>query len=1334
MNIKYLLILLILFASCSTTLKQRKSVDDLYYNPSQEQETYNLADDFSSNYEEMLAEETAQGSPPPRAEETQDEGEDAVPGSESTPTEEGDLPAWLSELQTQPTSEPAEMDQESPQEDLPSAPEEPESEESEFEDEQLSWSPGFEMLDEAEDQPEKEFSDSEGLTSVPGSDQADRAEGESEVPDWLSDWETAETEEQTSDTDAPLSEELTAADVDEEQPTAAPAQPSRHSPAAGQSTPDDDTPDWLKDFEQLEAESPEVPADQESVPDVSSADERAAAEQGKDDFLEEDESPAGDLPDWLAQLEAEGEPPEETVAPEELEKDQPPGEETRAPAPEPADLGGEEVPDWLAELEPSESPDESEDLDQVSIPEEEKAGPEGLIQEPDLEDEEEDAPDWLKSLETEAAPEESAADSEPHQAETTSPSPAEAELFAESQTAEAPEEAQEDALPDGMEGEEAPQAESPSSHQPDLDDEEDSMAWLESLAAKQGAQEEDLVTSPEERAQAQSPDIVEPDTSEIAEEPEEPGAEPAGEIAPEGTPSEPEAEKADLPDWLAELQEEAPAEEGPDEEEEISLPEEPVSPTLDKVEPAQPEDEAAEFEAGEEADALPDWLSSLEDDEEESQEAEEQPPFADQGSPPAPSEIESPAEGPTLGTPPEDELAEWEEEVDEEEIDQDQFSEWLDSVSQEAEPDQAAPEPPAETPPADPETSEAEVETPDISEEPPPPTPDAVPPEPEFAAEEEMAAEEEALPDWLTELQSEEDQLTSPEEPPRQPAEEGIKGEKPLTLSEEEQPAPSTAQPKPGLETPEPETTAPAEEQSAEEAKEPTPEAEQPAGETEEFPTDLEEQLAAPEEEAPPEEETASPAVSGGMLEHLRKSEPREDTEDLPEWIQDLEEEEDPQETAILWLQKFIEKGDQVDLQAEIQSYTDNLKPDEELPEWMDDLQEEEDPQTTAMLWLEKLEQDRKRSQRSQPGRPDTEDLEDTDWLTELEREERVQQGTAGQKDDLDLDDRGWLAELEREQQVQDEKEDGKEHEAAEGEDEGDEETPPWMKATSPLEGDFLTSELESELQQEEIQEEIPDWLAGYEDEEDLILEAEDDAQPEEPEAEAKGTPPQAPPEDDYTWVPGSEPEPEAEGDQILQDIPSKSTEPPEDRPEVPSRKKDKIDLNRAGISDLESILGVGFQTARGVVTYRESHGPFTSLDQLEDVPEIADKTTLETLRREVRIVESAPQAPEPTPDTEIKSETKPESPPQIEGPSQETLSQAQKYLDREDLDLALEKYSHLIEKKEHLDQVIEDLNTASLEHPVNVQIIKTLGDAYMRMDNLQEALDAYSKAEDLLR
>ena len=64
----------------------------------------------------------------------------------------------------------------------------------------------------------------------------------------------------------------------------------------------------------------------------------------------------------------------------------------------------------------------------------------------------------------------------------------------------------------------------------------------------------------------------------------------------------------------------------------------------------------------------------------------------------------------------------------------------------------------------------------------------------------------------------------------------------------------------------------------------------------------------------------------------------------------------------------------------------------------------------------------------------------------------------------------------------------------------------------------------------------------------------------------------------------------------------------------------------------------------------------------------------------------------------------------------------------------ALLHYAYLILKKKSLQEVIEDLTQAAHDHPLDVTVMKTLGDAYMRLDKLEEALDAYSKAEELLR
>ena len=88
---------------------------------------------------------------------------------------------------------------------------------------------------------------------------------------------------------------------------------------------------------------------------------------------------------------------------------------------------------------------------------------------------------------------------------------------------------------------------------------------------------------------------------------------------------------------------------------------------------------------------------------------------------------------------------------------------------------------------------------------------------------------------------------------------------------------------------------------------------------------------------------------------------------------------------------------------------------------------------------------------------------------------------------------------------------------------------------------------------------------------------------------------------------------------------------------------------------------------------------------------------------------------------------------PQRETP-EDSLQAARQAVSGGYLDEALTSYGKLIKRGKLLDQIIQDLNDATMRHPINVNLWQTLGDAYLRMDNLQDALDAYSKAEDLIR
>ena len=80
------------------------------------------------------------------------------------------------------------------------------------------------------------------------------------------------------------------------------------------------------------------------------------------------------------------------------------------------------------------------------------------------------------------------------------------------------------------------------------------------------------------------------------------------------------------------------------------------------------------------------------------------------------------------------------------------------------------------------------------------------------------------------------------------------------------------------------------------------------------------------------------------------------------------------------------------------------------------------------------------------------------------------------------------------------------------------------------------------------------------------------------------------------------------------------------------------------------------------------------------------------------------------------------------------TLNLAKSELDRGDIPEALMHYGKLIKRGKHLEETIGHLSESLYRYPVEVGIWQTLGDAYMRANRLKEALDAYNKAEELIR
>jgi hypothetical protein len=240
-----------------------------------------------------------------------------------------------------------------------------------------------------------------------------------------------------------------------------------------------------------------------------------------------------------------------------------------------------------------------------------------------------------------------------------------------------------------------------------------------------------------------------------------------------------------------------------------------------------------------------------------------------------------------------------------------------------------------------------------------------------------------------------------------------------------------------------------------------------------------------------------------------------------------------------------------------------------------------------------------------------------------------------------------------------------------------------WLRKVGEESGGDVVGEPAAEAAQETATDDLPSWLAGLDDEAEQAqpAAASDNNLPDWLRSEDEGEPAQPEPTMPKDWrpadveVPAPEPEPE--------ETPVQSAPPPAPEPKV------------------------------------------------EEPP----------------VQETAPP-PAPTPEPKPEPATPPAREPYREpitrsrtgmtgmlSPVQDpALTQAQNELTRGNIPGAMENYSKLIKKGKLLDEIIFDLREALYRYPVEVTILQTLGDAYMRANRLQEALDSYTKAEELLR
>ena len=147
----------------------------------------------------------------------------------------------------------------------------------------------------------------------------------------------------------------------------------------------------------------------------------------------------------------------------------------------------------------------------------------------------------------------------------------------------------------------------------------------------------------------------------------------------------------------------------------------------------------------------------------------------------------------------------------------------------------------------------------------------------------------------------------------------------------------------------------------------------------------------------------------------------------------------------------------------------------------------------------------------------------------------------------------------------------------------------------------------------------------------------------------------------------------------------------------------------------------------------------------VEAEPPAAEPAQIEPSQIDEWPVAIEPPAPVKAPTREISFEVEQPRPAKRSAPKPPTkparkpepaisLESAQSEMGRGNIGAAIEVYGKLIRKGKSLEEIIRDLRDALYRYPVEVPLWQALGDAYMHSNRLQEALDAYTKAEELLR
>ena len=456
----------------------------------------------------------------------------------------------------------------------------------------------------------------------------------------------------------------------------------------------------------------------------------------------------------------------------------------------------------------------------------------------------------------------------------------------------------------------------------------------------------------------------------------------------------------------------------------------------------------------------------------------------------------------------------------------------------------------------------------------------------------------------------------------------------------------------------------------------------------EEEPEWVKQAKSAPQEAAP-----AIPSVSSTNIEELGKSEQERD--DSFAWLENLAAKqgateglltrpEDRLEEEPEWVQQ-AKSAPQQPVEPEPVKYEEHISTADDTTAWLRSLEQEEiepEPESSkdeTAMWFKKLEETTEAVQAPQPEASD----ELPAWLAGLEEESAPESAPASETTAM------WFKDLD-------------------------------LPAPTPA-------------PETAAEDEVPAWLQGIEEED------EDKAPiPESPVAEAAPEP-----GGEFEWLNEIEEETaDSPAEQTADEsLPAwlRGVEEETRLPDtgslrnLPGWMRDETGEVMAEPTRIEPTRATDWQPA-------EEKEPEPTPEPISPEPEPVgaepeSAPVMEQLVEEPPQPKPAPKKPKPM------AEPKPEPEPapmrgtgMLTMPLDSMLGSARNELSRSNIPGAVQAYEKLIKKGRFLEDVIFDLREALYRYPVEVSIWQALGDAYMRANRLQDALDAYTKAEELLR